>query len=211
MLSSNINQEVQPKKYKTCHCGQVFFSSVIPKEPEMEQTSCFSVRSGALVCCWGVHWVLQRIRCALAESLGDMSMEVRQTLSVLSAQATAPAPQPSWKGCRGDGSGSCSCPLERVRGPGGGTFSPPAGSRVLSSPPGPAPLLAGIMEGGSHCLTAGHKKLLPCLEELRRIQNLLPHMSQRFRGLSWRKAGWSAPGESSTITLLIAPCQGLAP
>lgn len=157
-----------------------FFSGLIPKEPELEQTSCLSVSSGALVCCWGVLWGPQRSRCALAESPGEMSVEVRQTLSALSAQGTAPAPQPSWKGCRG----------------------------VLSSPPGPAPLLAGIMEGGRHHPPAGHKKkTLSCLEELRRIQKLLPHTSQRFRGLSWSKAGCSAPGESSTITLLIAPAK----
>lgn len=33
-----------------------FFSGMFPKEHEMEQTSCFSVSSGPLGCCWGALW-----------------------------------------------------------------------------------------------------------------------------------------------------------
>lgn len=47
------------------------------------------------------------------------------------------------------------------------------------------------------------QRVAPLLEELRRIQKLISCRSLRLRGLIQSKAGWSAPAESSTITLLI--------
>lgn len=96
--------------------------------------------------------------------------------------------------------------MERVRGCGEGSFSPPVGSGMLSSPPGPAPTVAGIMEGGESLPHHRAQKIAPLVGRVQEDpKGLLSCTSQRFRGPARSKAGCSAPAESSTITLLTTP------
>lgn len=114
------------------------------------------------------------------------------------------------KGLQGDGSGSCSYPTETGKG-GLGSLSLPAGSGIFTFPQSPAPILAGITEGGRQRFTTGHKKIAHLLGLLRRTQKWLFCKSQRSSRLAQTKVGCSAlSGNSTTITLLYHLWQGLA-